>query len=151
MKTTSLTAGLGRTRFRKINKGGRILKRLMVPLAILLVFALVVIGCGTSTTTPATTSPAGTTTAPPPTVNKFGGTLRIIETVAPGAPLGAEWEGNLGTYNTQQWVMERLLKEKLDGTMQGELAETWDITSTGNNTNAVFYLRKGVTFHDGSP
>jgi peptide/nickel transport system substrate-binding protein len=126
----------------------------MVPLAILLVCTLLIIGCGKATpTTPAAPKPAAPTTpaAPAPTVSKFGGTLRIIETAAPGAPLGAEWEGNLGTYNTQMWVMERLLKEKLDGTMQGELAETWDVTATGDDPNVVFHLRKGVTFHDGSP
>jgi len=149
------------------------MKRLTVSLAILLVLITIFTSCGTSTkttapatttapaittapaktTAPATTSPA-TTTAPPTTttpVNKFGGTLRVIEISAPGAPLGAEWEGNLGTYNTQQWVLERLLKEKLDGTMQGELAESWDVTATGNNPNIVFHLRKGVTFSDGSP
>jgi peptide/nickel transport system substrate-binding protein len=155
-------------------------KRLFVPLAILIVAAFIITGCGG--TTPTTTGPAvttsATTTAPTTTVattapttsatkppasttatttapttsasSQYGGTLRVIETAAPGAPLGAEWEGNLGTYNTQQWVLERLLKEKGDGTMQGELVETWEVTSTGDTPNVVFHLRKGVKFHDGS-
>ena len=128
------------------------MKKLMVTLVLILVLASVVIGCGTETTTPATTTSTATvtTTAPPPPVNKVGGTLRVIEIVAPGAPLGAEWEGNLGTYNTQQWVLERLLREQQDGSMKGELAETWDVNTTGNVT-VVFHLRKGVTFHDGTP
>jgi ABC-type transport system substrate-binding protein len=78
----------------------------------------------------------------------------MIEALAPGAPLGAEWEGNLGTYNTQQWVLERLLREQKDGSMKGELAETWDISTTPTataNATITFHLRKGVTFHDGTP
>jgi peptide/nickel transport system substrate-binding protein len=74
----------------------------------------------------------------------------VIENTAPGAPLGAEWEGNAPpVYNTQQWAEERLLKEKSDGTMQAELAEAWEIT-TGSNPNVLFRLRKGVKFHDGT-
>ena len=60
------------------------------------------------------------------------------------------WEGNINCYITQQWAMERLLKTKLDGTMQPELAKSYDVTSTGNNTNIVFHLREGVKFHDGT-
>ena len=142
------------------------MKRLLFPLVILLVLASILAGCSapaattttpaatkttTATTAPTATTPATATATAAPAVDKFGGTLRIIEIAAPGAPLGAEWEGNLGTYNTQQWVLERLLKEKLDGTMQGELAESWDVTATGDNPNILFHLRKGVTFHDGTP
>jgi ABC-type transport system substrate-binding protein len=126
------------------------MKRLAISLVLLLALVATLAGCGTKEEAPAKPTPAPAP-APAPVVSKFGGTLRIIEIAAPGAPLGAEWEGNLGTYNTQQWVLERLLKEKLDGTMQGELAETWDITSTGDSPNIVFHLRKGVTFHDGTP
>jgi peptide/nickel transport system substrate-binding protein len=149
------------------------LKRLMVTMVLILVLVSTLVGCGEKTPAPAPTpvptpapapAPAPSPTpspapkpapapapAPAPSVNKFGRTLRIIEAAAPGAPLGAEWEGNLGTYNTQQWCMERLLKEKGDGTMQPELAESWDLTSTGDSPNVVFHLRKGVTFHDGTP
>jgi peptide/nickel transport system substrate-binding protein len=86
-----------------------------------------------------------------PGAEKYGGTLRVIETLAPGAPLGAEWEGNLGTYNTQQWVMERLLREQKDGSMNGELAQTYDVDTTNGSVNVIFHLRKNVKFHDGSP
>jgi ABC-type transport system substrate-binding protein len=106
-----------------------------------------------ATTTTATAAPV-TSTAPTTTAasasSKFGGNLRIIEIAAPGAPLGAEWEGNLGTYNTQQWVMERLLIENKDGSMGPYLAESWEVNSTSANPSIVFHLRKGVKFHDGS-
>jgi len=141
------------------------LKKLLLPLVVILVLASILVGCGEPsptpqpTPTPTPTTPATSTPTPKPTptptptptkVNKYGGTLRVIEVVAPGAPLGAEWEGNLGTYNTQQWVLERLLREQKDGTMKGELAETFDVVTTGN-VSVTFHMRKGVTFHDGSP
>jgi ABC-type transport system substrate-binding protein len=74
----------------------------------------------------------------------------VIESTAPGGPIGAEWEGNTGTYNTMQWGTERLMKEKIDGTMQPELAESWDVTAAGSTPNVVLHLRKGVKFSDGT-
>lgn len=151
------------------------MKRLSIPLVILAIVAIVLNGCSSASTTttspttsnPTVTTPANTptqtTTQPtstsPPTASssptssqsKYGGTLRIIETSAPGAPLGTEWEGNTPpVYNTQQWAEERLMKEKLDGTMQPELATSWDITTTGDDPNIVLHLRQGVKFSDGT-
>jgi peptide/nickel transport system substrate-binding protein len=155
-------------------------KKVFIPLAILIICAFVLSACagGTTTTPPTSTAPTTTvaptstaptstaptsttpkptttTTTPAPTTtvpasSKNGGTLRVVESALVGAPLGAEWEGNLGTYNTQQWALERVMKEKLDGTMQPELAESWDVTSTGDDPNVVLHLRKGVKFSDGS-
>ncbi len=164
------------------------MKKLFIPLVVLLVIAFIITGCGG--TTPTTSAPpAQTTTSAPPTTTtsapatskpatsapttsapatssapttsipatptstsaaQYGGTLRVIETAAPGPPIGAEWEGNLGTYNTQQWVLERLLKEQGDGTMGAEMVESWEVTATGDTPNVLFHLRKGVKFHDGS-
>ncbi len=42
------------------------------------------------------------------------------------------------------------MKEKLDGTMQPELVESWDVTPTGATPNVILHLRKGVKFHDGT-
>jgi peptide/nickel transport system substrate-binding protein len=101
----------------------------------------------TITATVTTTATATTTVA----ASKYGGTLKVIENSGPGAPLGAEWEGNAPpVYNTQQWAEERLMKEKLDGTMQPELAASWDVTATGATPNVVLHLQKGVKFSDGS-
>jgi peptide/nickel transport system substrate-binding protein len=148
-------------------------KRLLIPLVILLTVAIILTGCSTASTTtssPPTTASTSTTPVNPPTSStthptsttpststttpassKYGGTLRVIETSAPGAPLGTEWEGNSPpVYNTQQWAEERLMKEKLDGTMQPELATSWDITATGDDPNVVLHLRQGVKFSDGT-
>ncbi len=95
---------------------------------------------------PSATSPAAST----PTQNKYGGTLRIIEPSGPGAPLGAEWENNIGNYPTQQWVMQGLLREQVAGKIVPALAESYDVNSSGPNPNMVFHLRKGVKFIDGT-
>jgi peptide/nickel transport system substrate-binding protein len=116
-------------------------KLLLIAIIFAIISGVLFVSCGGST---ATTSPT------PTAEDKYGGTLRVIEIVAPGAPLGAEWEGNLGTYNTQQWVLERLLREQKDGSMKGELAESYDVVSTGN-VSVTFHMRQGVTFHDGTP
>ena len=42
------------------------------------------------------------------------------------------------------------MKEKLDGTMQPELAASWEVTATGATPNVVLHLQKGVKFSDGS-
>ena len=43
------------------------------------------------------------------------------------------------------------MKEKLDGTMQPELAESWEVTSTGAQLPmSSCTCRKGVKFHDGT-
>jgi peptide/nickel transport system substrate-binding protein len=42
------------------------------------------------------------------------------------------------------------MKEKLDGTMQPELAESWEVTATGATPNVLLHLRKGVKFSDGT-
>jgi peptide/nickel transport system substrate-binding protein len=77
--------------------------------------------------------------------------LRVIEVAGPGAPIGAEWEGNSPpVYNTQQWAEERLMKENLDGSMKPELAESWEVTNTGSDPNILLHLRKGVKFADGT-
>jgi ABC-type transport system substrate-binding protein len=75
----------------------------------------------------------------------------VVESSAPGAPLGAEWEGNAPpVYDTQQWAEERLMKEGSDGTMIPELATSWEVTATGADPNILLHLRQGVKFHDGS-
>ncbi len=46
-------------------------------------------------------------------------------------------------------IFEGLYIQSEDGSLLPQLAETWDIASDG--LSVVFHLRKGVTFHDGTP
>jgi peptide/nickel transport system substrate-binding protein len=107
--------------------------------------------------TPAPAAPAPTPAAKPapaPAQPRYGGILRIVEVAPPGAPIGAEWEGNANTYNTQQWVLQRLLTEKRDGTMAPSMAEKWTIDAVGKPPDVppsiTFNLRKNAKFHDGT-
>ena len=154
------------------------MKKLFVPVVVLLVIAFIITGCGgtsptTSNPAPATSAVTSTTSAPPvtsatsapptsatkpvtttttavattppttPASNKYGGTLRVIETQRPAPPGSGMGRQCASVYNTQQWAEERLMKEKGDGTMQPELAESWEVTSTGATPNVVLHLRKG--------
>ena len=46
-----------------------------------------------------------------------------------------------------QIVYNGLLKKTPESTLAGDLAERWEMP---NNTSYIFYLRQGVTFHDGT-
>lgn len=159
------------------------MKKVLIPLAVLLVCAFIITGCGTGTTTtvPAsatgTTKPISTTTAginfstsnplntqnagsntssvttssasTQPSLNKYGGSLKIIEAAAPGSPLGATWETPFG-YSTTQIALEPLLKEQIDGTLDPRLATSYEVDTNPDSPSITFHLRKGVKFCDGT-
>jgi peptide/nickel transport system substrate-binding protein len=122
-------------------------KVVYLSLLVLLIAAFLLTGCGATTTTtapPATTSRTTTTQAGP----QYGGTLRMIEyAMAPG-PFGLPDEGAGPVSSLQQFVMEPLMRERLDGTFEPMLATSWTIA--GDKTSMTFTLRQGVKFHDGT-
>jgi peptide/nickel transport system substrate-binding protein len=137
------------------------MKKLFIPLVILLIFTILLPACskGTSTTTavattpakttPAATTPAATTTAPAETIVK-GGTLRYIYPYSPISTPG--WPGD--DMNAQrmwmEWtVFEPLVKPDKQYQPTPWLATSWDWGP--NNTYITFHLRENVLFHDGTP
>ncbi len=153
------------------------MRKLLVPLAVLLGCILIVSACSTSTPTPTTsipsqpaattqaaitpttttppsaTKPVGTTTAAtsaspqPAASSKYGGTLRWIESSAPGAPIGYPAESSGGG---NQYALQPLIKEQLGGTFAPCLATSYDIVTDLKNPSITFQLRKGVKFQDGT-
>lgn len=47
-----------------------------------------------------------------------------------------------------QYLLEGLVYYDLDGTIKGQLAETWEVSA--DQTEITFHLREGVKFHDGT-
>lgn len=117
------------------------MKKLLIPLALILVSMLIFTGCGEKTTT---TTPAATTSA-----IKTGGTLRIIYPYSPASTPG--WTAD--STNPQKlwtcWVLyEALVKLDTQGNPIPWLATDWKWGP--NNAYIDFNLRKDVKFHDGT-
>ncbi|HHB80927.1 MAG TPA: twin-arginine translocation signal domain-containing protein, partial [Aliiroseovarius sp.] len=80
---------------------------------------------------------------------KRGGTLRLG---LAGANSSDTWDGR--THSDSYMIMmahgtvfDWLTEVAADGTLQGELAESWEATPDAKTW--TFNLRKGVTFHNG--
>jgi peptide/nickel transport system substrate-binding protein len=119
------------------------------------VLALIVVACGpaaapTGVETPATQPPAASTEAPPteaPAVES-GGTLVWAnwpdpDTLDPHATVSS-WVANqiMNLYDTLLW-------RGPDQDLYPGLANSWEVSDDG--MTYTFYLREGVTFHDGTP
>ncbi|GHP11095.1 hypothetical protein PPROV_000982500 [Pycnococcus provasolii] len=48
------------------------------------------------------------------------------------------------------WIYEGLVRYGKDGAIEPALATEWEVTNNGDGQRAVFTLREGVKFHDGS-
>lgn len=149
------------------------MKKVFIPLVVLLVLAFIVSGCSTSTTVP--TSPASTTavttapnntlrptsspiatqatSTPSPTVSttaaKYEGVLKVVEANGPATPIGVPWEGGGG----QPWawiVAQTPLTQLADGTLLPNLATSYDVVTDPQNPSVTFHLRQGVKFTDGT-
>ena len=142
-------------------------KTLIILLGFILLFSVVLSACKSETpattttaptTTAATTKPATTapTTAPTtkpttptaPTGEKYGGVYKTALTVAPARPIGYTAEAAPDSYTAADPAVERLIRVKMDGSVEGLLATSWKVAADGKSV--TIGLRKGVKFHDGS-
>lgn len=154
------------------------MKKLAIPITVLLVAAFIITGCSTATTTsnqpttsipattPAATTPYTTTTsAPSPTTSatatspspsatanapQYGGTLKWIQSIGPTTPIGWVAEAGGPSLTTMQLSIEEMLSGQLDGSLQPMLATSYDVNSDPNNPSVTFHLRQGVKFSDGT-
>jgi peptide/nickel transport system substrate-binding protein len=121
---------------------------LISKLGIILVSLLIIItfipACGTTSTTatPTTQKPAA------PAGPVYGGTLKIIEQMTAGSPIGYPPETLGGSSMFSRMALECLVGEDEQGKILPILAESWQLNS--DKTAITFNLRKGVKFHDGT-
>ena len=133
------------------------MKKFLIVLLVLLVFTVIIAGCGKAApttpapTTPAPSKPAPTTPATPAAPTPVsGGTLRWSGTTGPTTPIGypPECLGPSGV--TPQIAMQVLLKEYLGGSIGPNLASAYQVNTSKDNPSITFQLQKGVKFHDGT-
>jgi peptide/nickel transport system substrate-binding protein len=154
-------------------------KRLLIPVAILLVCAFIITGCGSGTTSttpatqppntstsavnPTTSAPASTTptavkpttatstaTIPVSAAKPLGGNLRWIEAMGPANPIGLPAECLGPAGVAPQITLQTLLKEQLDGSLTAGLAASYDVVTDAASSSVTFHLQKGVKFSDGT-
>ena len=133
------------------------MRKLILPISILLVVMalLTIAGCGGGTTTTTTSSPATTTSTSTPTQTttttagpKTGGTLHIVWSTGPGGGWGTPVAifGGEGAYGDM--AMESLQEAKFMGGYVPRLGTSYDISPDAKSI--TFQLRQNVKFHDGT-
>ena len=150
------------------------MKKLLIPLVILLVAAFIITGCGTTSSTSATPPPSASSAAPittslapavtstqpaasaptspttTPNAASYGGTLRFISASVPGTPIGWMPETTGASTVSMQVSLEFLLHEDRQGNLTPWLASSYTVNPDPNNSSITFHLRQGVKFSDGS-
>jgi peptide/nickel transport system substrate-binding protein len=147
------------------------MKKILIPLALIMVFILIFTGCSkeatptatqptktTPTATQPTTAPPITTVAPmsptptptePVSSIKKGGTLKYVYPYSP--PTIPGWPSDDSNFQRMwmEWtVFEPLVKPSRDFQPIPWLAESWDWGP--NHQDITFHLKHGVKYHDGS-
>jgi peptide/nickel transport system substrate-binding protein len=145
-------------------------KILFLLLAILMMSTLILVGCGTKTTStttsttvaptttaakPATTAPATTAAAPATTAaptaaagaHPVQGSIVRIMNQGPTVLFPPE-EGPNDFYTTTYCLEPLLVQQGVTGVFEGVIAESWKIDQTAKTI--TFNIRKGVKFHDGT-
>jgi peptide/nickel transport system substrate-binding protein len=136
------------------------MKKVFIPLALIMIVILLVTGCGntSSTTTtasttikpPPTTGSTSTSTSTTPTVTiKKGGTLRVLYGLSPSSIPG--WPGDTANFQKlwANWtVFEPLARLGADNQPIPWLATSWKWGPA--NAYIDFTLRQGVKFSDGT-
>jgi peptide/nickel transport system substrate-binding protein len=131
------------------------MRRLFIPLVILLVIVFVVIGCAqqTTTTAPATTAPAVTTTSPAATKPATSTTPAAKPTKDTITIANADFGNETFDQNDVSvwcwYITDRLVTQDLSGKVVPDIAEKFEFDP--NTGIWTFHIRQGVKFHNGDP
>ena len=133
------------------------MKKILVSMITVLFCIVVFTGCSTPGATPTPTAPAPTAkpTTPVTTATsgtpRYGGTLRYIQSTAPGSPFGWPPEAVGATMNALQLCLYPLLDQTFNGDLLPLIAASYEVNASPDNPSITFHLKKNVKFHDGSP
>jgi len=154
-------------------------KKVLIPLAMLLICALFISGCSTSTTptttaitTPApiiatSTRPSITTTSVPNPQTSASVTSAIPSATAQATATSSKYGGVVRFIESagpatpmgypaesggggNQYCLQPMIKEQLGGTFTPCLATSYDINTDPKSPSITLHLRKGVKFSDGT-
>lgn len=124
----------------------------------LAVLALILAACGPSAASPSTgggSSQAPESAAPPSASEPTSGPVKGGTLVFAGARLAASLDPALTSDGESFRILQQVYEPLVDlapgstNELVGVLAETWE--GEPSDTQYVFHLRQGVTFHDGTP
>ncbi|MBN1188836.1 MAG: ABC transporter substrate-binding protein [Dehalococcoidales bacterium] len=128
------------------------MKKVFIFLTTMLIFILVMTGCGdnptTTTTTTSSPTPTASTTSTTAAGPKYGGTLRIIYDSGPSGAIGYPQDLMSDSTTAPQLCLEGLLKEDNKNQFTPWLAESYQLAD--DRLSITLMLKKGVQFHDGS-
>jgi peptide/nickel transport system substrate-binding protein len=126
-----------------------LLKRVLL-MAAATVTVLGVTACGTSAPAETAESDASSESEPAqqPDGPQDGGVLRISVTAEGAAPMGVPWENTTNDTLFIVPMVESLVKERSDGTIEPYLAKSWNIDIEGGEI--LFELNEGIRFTDGT-
>jgi peptide/nickel transport system substrate-binding protein len=135
-------------------------KKVLVPLVILLVCAFVITGCSSNATSTATTAAANTqpvtttaavtttTAIPVTTVSKAGGTLRVMTNGLPA--MGFVPQAAFGGVDVLKWALETPLTQDRQVRLHMKMVDDVQFTTPDGKPGQTFKLKKGIKFQDGT-
>jgi peptide/nickel transport system substrate-binding protein len=119
------------------------MKKVFAILAILIVFSLLLAGCGTATTTTSVKPTTSATLQP-----KSGGAFKFADARGPGTTLGYFFETGAQNGMWSAPVFETLITVDVNNNYSPKLATSWEVSD--DLKTVTIHLRQGVKFHDGS-
>jgi peptide/nickel transport system substrate-binding protein len=126
--------------------------RFLFIVSVLIVLSILITSCGAAPTgapsTPEVQTLIQTVVVAPTALPKGGDTLSFALSLDPETLDSAKTISETADWVISEFLLESLVYFDKDGTLKGQLAESWDVSS--DNTQITFHLRHGVKFQDGT-